>query len=146
MEITANSFSLRGASGLVKVVCDSAFDPPPGTSGYSEAAECDVIAESKGFRVNRKIILDMPDVAAFLDGLREISARGEGRASLKDPAEELSLSFVCEDGAARVDCEMKDAREGNENSARVKYPVEPEYFVALRTELGKRLRPAIRED
>ena len=142
MEITGNSFSLRGLSGLVKVVSDSAFDPEGEPLSYSEEAECDVIVESKGFRVNKVMLLGMPSVSAFLGELRSLADKGEGRASLKAPSGELSLSFVYEKGVARVECAMNDLRDGNENFVSVKYLIEPDYFTALVRELAKRQRPA----
>jgi hypothetical protein len=138
MEITANSFSLRGVSGLVKVVSDSTFDEESGSGNYSEDAECDIIVESKGFRVNKVIILSMPGVASFLGELRGLTERREGRATLSNAGNELSLSFICEGGRASVECSINDSLAGNENSVRVKYPIEPEYFAALKRELAKK--------
>jgi hypothetical protein len=142
MEITSNSFSLRGVSGLVKVVSDSVFDPDGGSPGYSEDAECDIIVESNGFRVNKVIVLGMPRVSAFLGELRELVRRGEGWAALRNEDDELSLSFIIENGRSRVECSMNDTREGKENSVRVKYPIEPDYLAALKRELSKREKPS----
>jgi hypothetical protein len=142
VEITPNSFSLRGGSGLVKVVSDSTFDPRGDSDSYSEDAECDVIVESKGFRVNKAMVLDMREVAGFLGEVRSLVDRGEGLASLSKPSEGFSLVFICEGGRARVECSMNDAREGRENVASVKYPIESEYLAVLRTELARMGRQA----
>lgn len=144
MEITENSFALRGVSGLVKVVSDSTFDQEPESGGYSDDAECDIIVESNGFRVNKAIVLSMPLVAAFLRELRELTERSEGRAALANAGGELSLAFVCEGGQTRVECSMNDYVEGRSNSINVKYPIEPEYFAALKRELAK--KPASKLD
>jgi hypothetical protein len=137
MEITANSFSLRGESGLVKVVSDSVFDPDDGLPGYTEEAECDIIVESNGFRVNRVSVLSMPRVSAFLAEIREIARTGEGRAVLRNEGDELSLAFIVQDGESRVECAMDDMKEGKENSVRVKYAIESDYFADLKRELAK---------
>jgi hypothetical protein len=146
MEITENSFSLRGVSGLVKVVSDSVFDPRSASGSYAEEAECDIIVESNGFRVNKVILLSMPAVLAFLHELRRLIDRGEGRASLSDPGEELSLAFISEKGHARVECSMNDSKEGKKNSVVVKYPIEPDYLAAFRRELMKNERPSSKVD
>jgi hypothetical protein len=140
MEITENSFSLRGLSGLVKVVSDSAFDPAAESGNYSDEAECDIIVESNGFRVNKVILLSMPGVAAFLAELRGLLEKGEGRASLGNSGSELSLAFIYERGQARVECAMDDAKEGKSNSVRVKYPIESDYLMSLKRELAYKER------
>ena len=138
MEITENSFSLRGVSGLVKIVSDSAFEPGSGPGNYSDEAECDIIIEGNGFRVNKAILLSMPGVAAFLHELHRLLERGEGRATLGNAEGELDLAFILEKGRARIECAMNDSKEGKENSIRVKYPMEPDYLIALRRELAKK--------
>jgi hypothetical protein len=138
MEITENSFSLRGVSGLVKIVSDSVFESGSGPGNYSDEAECDIIVESNGFRVNKAILLSMPGVAAFLHELRRLLERGEGRATLNNAGDELDLAFVFEKGQARIVCAMNDSKEGKENSIRVKYSIEPDYLIALRRELTKK--------
>jgi hypothetical protein len=137
MEITANSFTLRGESGLVKIASDSAFEPDEGFPMYSEEAECDVIVESNGFHVNKVSVLRMPLVSSFLEALARILREGDGRAGLGVEGDELALAFVIEGGGPRVECSMNDRKEGKENSIRVKYPIEPDYFAALSRELGK---------
>jgi hypothetical protein len=137
MEITANSFSLRGESGLVKIVSDSVFDPDGGLPSYASESECDIIVESNGFRVNKVSVLSMPRVSAFLTGLRELVRRGEGSAVLRNDGDELSLAFLIQGGQPRVECAMNDAKEGKENSIQVKYPIEPGYFAVLKRELAK---------
>jgi hypothetical protein len=138
MEIIENSFSLRGVSGLVKVVSDSVFDPDNASGNYSDEAECDIIVESNGFRVNKVIHLSMPDVSSFLRELRNLIERGEGRVALGNAGDELSLVFTIEHGQSRVECAMNDSKEGKENSATVKYQIEPDYLVALKRELAKK--------
>jgi hypothetical protein len=142
METKMNSFSLRGESGIVKVVSDSVFDPHYDGLPYADRAECDLIVESNGFRVNKVITLDMPKVIVFL---REVSrlARGEGgEADLSN--EELALKFIREGASCRVECEMNDEQEGKENSIRVKYPLEPDYLRDLEKELSTLLESSSR--
>jgi hypothetical protein len=146
MEISANSFSLRGESGLVKIVSDSPFDPEGGQGAYSERAECDLIIESNGFRVNKVCVLSMPLVRDFLAGLKELVARGDGASALRSAGEELSLAFVVQGGMPRVECSMNDYREGKENSVKVKYPIEPEYFKDLKRELANAREFSARDD
>jgi hypothetical protein len=138
MEIIENSFSLRGVSGLVKVVSDSAFDPESGSGNYSDEAECDVIVESNGFRVNKVVRLSMPGVAEFLHELRSLLEHGEGSARLNNAGDELTLAFIFEKGQARVECAMNDAVERKENFVHVKYPIEPDYLAVLKRDLAKK--------
>jgi hypothetical protein len=146
MEITESSFSLRGASGLVKVVSDTTFDHRDDPDGRSEGAECEVIVESGGFRVNKTILLDMSEIVGFLRAVRALVERGEGRASLLKPEEGFSLAFIYEGGEARLECAMNDAREGRGNAASVKYPIEFEYLAALKKELARMGRPRERAE
>jgi hypothetical protein len=139
MEIKKNSLSIRGESGLVKIVSDSVFDPSFGMPMYADVAECDIIVESNGFRVNKAIILSMPNVIRFLRDLKEVVDRGEGEASLKNEGDELILTFNSARGEHIVTCAMNDLKEGKENSVAVKYPIEPDYFRELRTELDATL-------
>ncbi len=132
MEIKANSFSLRGESGLVKIVSDSVF--AQGSSVVEDEAECDIIVESDGFRVNKVTTLKMSAILAFLVDLKEVVRRGSGSAEFLSDADELSIKFIL-DGSARVECEMNDRIDGKENSVRVKYPVELSYLEDLASEL-----------
>jgi hypothetical protein len=140
MEITRNAFSLRGESGIVKIVSDSVFDPEYDGLAYADRSECDLIVESNGFRVNKVIVLGMPDVIAFLRAVARIAAGDAGRVALGSGDAEISLEFVREGAACRVECAMSDEREGKENSIRVKYPIEPEYQRDLSRELAKLLK------
>jgi hypothetical protein len=135
MEILPNAFSLRGESGLVKIVSDSVFDPSRNGSLYVDDAQCDIIVESNGFRVNKTIVLNMPQVARFLRELGEAVARGDGEAALRNEGDELALSFTNANGKHTVFCAMNDKREGKENSVQVKYPIEASYYEDLRSEL-----------
>jgi hypothetical protein len=146
MEISDDSFSLRGISGLVKVVSDSPFNPEGGSRNYVEDAECDIIIESNGFRVSKVIIMSMPRIIDFFRELRGLIDAGGGSASLGDPGDELALSFFYDGGEAHVECSMNDSKEGKENFIRVKYPIEPDYLTALRRELKKRERPLSRAE
>ena len=134
MEIRANSFSLRGESGVVKIVSDSTF-APDGVAPYQDEAECDIIVESNGFRVNKAKVLRMSSVLAFLVDLLDVVRRRAGKAVFLSEDGELSILFAC-DAEPRVECEMNDAREGKENSVRVKYPIESSYFEELESELA----------
>jgi len=142
MEITESSFSLRGVNGLVKVASNSAFYPGGVSRVYSEESECDVIVESSGFHVSKVVILSMPSVLSFLHELRAAIMRGEGRASLGHPGDAFALDFVCEGGRARVECSMNDSIEGKENSASLKYAIEPDFLIALTRDLEKQGSPA----
>jgi hypothetical protein len=135
MEITANSFSLRGESGLVKIVSDSIFFKEDDSPLYTETAECDITVESNGFRVNKVSVLSMPLVSAFLDELLAVVLRGEGRAVLRNEGDELTLAFIIQGGTPWVECAMNDGKEDKENSVRVKYAIEPDYLATLKCEL-----------
>jgi hypothetical protein len=137
MEIKSNAFSLRGESGLVKIVSDSVFDPVSGGALYTDNAQCDIIVESNGFRVNKTIILNMPQVAAFLRELGDVVDRGLGEASLRNEGNELSLVFKGSGNGPLVLCAMNDKREGKENSVQVKFAIEPSYYAVLRRELSE---------
>lgn len=137
MEMRPNAFSLRGESGLVKIVSDSVFTPSGDSALYSDAAQCDIIVESNGFRVNKTILLEMPRVAAFLRDLSAAIERGSGEASLGKEGDELSLVFSSSGGGHSVSCAMNDRREGKENSVRVKYPIEPSYYAELKEEFSR---------
>lgn len=130
MEIKANSFSLRGESGLVKIVSDSVFAQGSSAEAVEDEAECDIIVESDGFRVNKVATLKMSAVLAFLVDLKEVVRRGSGSAEFLSDEDELAIKFIV-DGGARVECEMNDRIDGKENSVRVRYPVEPSYFEDL---------------
>lgn len=144
MEIRPNTFSLRGESGLVKIVSDSIFDPAGGGALYTDNAQCDVIVESNGFRVNKTIVLNMPQVVAFLRKLADIVERGSGEAILRTEGSELSLVFKGSRNECLVLCEMNDSREGKENSVQVKYAIEPSYYADLKRELAGATIPASR--
>ena len=136
MEITANSFFLRGESGIVKIVSDSTFSPGAGPGAFSSEAECDIAVESDGFRVNKAIMLEMSSICAFLGLLKRVLREGSGTASFAGAKGELSLKYIIEAGEHRVECEMNDGNEGKENFIRVKYPIEPAYFEDLARILG----------
>ncbi len=130
MEIKANSFSLRGESGVVKIVSDSPFVPgDPGI--YAEQAECDITIESDGFRVSKAITLGMPAIGSFLVELRELVAARTGKATFRGSIGGLSLLFMFEGDEPWVECEMNDKAEGKDNSVRIRYPIEPAYFEDL---------------
>ena len=135
MEINANSFSLRGESGLVKIVSDSIFVPCARADGYEDEDECDVIVESNGFRVNKAAMLKMSSILSFLVDLGGVARRRSGTAEFLGAEGDLSIVFVC-DGEASVECRMSDRNEGKENSVRVKYSIEPSYFEELEAELA----------
>jgi hypothetical protein len=135
MEIKANSFSLRGESGLVKIVSDSAFVPDGASEPDEDEAECDIIVESNGFRVNKTATLKLGSILSFLVDIREVLSRRAGRADFLGAGDDLSIAFVY-DGEAGIECGMSDRKEGKENSVRVKYPIEPSYLEDLRAELA----------
>ena len=130
MEINANTISLRGESGIVKIVSDSPF--APGTKGaYSDEAECDISIESGGFRVNKAIVLQMPSIRDFLCQLKSVIRGREGTASFLGPEGELSLRLIVKNGEQKVECEMNDRNEGKDNYLQVRYPMESPYFQEL---------------
>jgi hypothetical protein len=130
MEIKANAFSLRGDSGVVKIVSDSPFTPD--SSGvYSDEAECDISLESDGFRVSKAIMLQMRPIASFLGELVAVSRARSGTASFLGSEGELALRFIIKDGEYRVECEMNDRNEGKDNYIQVRYPIEPSYVQDL---------------
>jgi hypothetical protein len=135
MGINANSFSLRGESGLVKIVSDSVFVPRAPAEACEDEAECDVIVESNGFRVNKAAKLKMGSILSFLVDLGDVVRRRSGTAEFLGAEDDLSIVFICE-GEAKVECRMSDRNEGKENSVRVKYPIEPSYFEELEAELA----------
>ena len=135
MEMKANSFSLRGESGLVKIVSDSVFAKTTATAEDEDEAECDIIVESNGFSINKAATLSMSAVLAFLVNLRKVVRRGSGSAEFLSHEAELSIKFIVEE-SARVECEMTDKLEGKENSIRIKYPIEPSYYEDLESELA----------
>ena len=132
MEIKANSFSIRGESGVVKVVSDSPFVPGGSSVAYTPEAECDVAIESDGFRLNKAVVLEMGPIVRFLGDLKAVVEAGSGSASYSGGPSGLRLRFIIAGGESRVECEMDDANEGKENSIRIKYPIEPAYFEDLR--------------
>lgn len=144
MEIRNSSFSLRGESGLVKIVSDSVFDPEDDGALYIDNAQCDIIVESNGFRVNKTIVLNMPQVVAFLRNLADIAGRGSGEAVLQNEEDEFYLLFKGTREECFVLCAMNDKREGKENSVRIKYAIEPSYYADLKRELAKTELPASR--
>jgi hypothetical protein len=137
MEIRRNAFSLRGESGLVKIVSDSVFDSANDGSLYADNAQCDIIVESNGFRVNRTIVLNMPQVASFLRELGDTVERGSGEAILRAESDELSLVFRGSWNEPLVLCAMNDKREGKENSVQVKFAIEPAYYAELKRDLAE---------
>ena len=127
MEINANTISLRGESGIVKIVSDSTF--AHGSAGaYSDEAECDISIESGGFRVNKAIVLEMPPVLAFLRELKSVIRDRSGTASFLGSKGELSLRLIVKNGEPKVECEMNDRNEGKDNYLQVRYPIESSYF------------------
>jgi hypothetical protein len=144
MEIRPNTFSLRGESGLVKIVSDSVFDSVNDGALYTDNAQCDIVVESNGFRVNRTIVLNMPQMVAFLRELGDIVERGAGEAVLRPEGDELSLVVTGSRNECLVHCAMNDRREGKENSVQVKYAIEPSYYADLKRELAEAKIPALR--
>jgi hypothetical protein len=136
MEVQANSFSLRGESGFVKIFSDSTF--LPGQGAYSPEAECDIIVESDGFRANRVVKLAMSAIDAFLRDLGEVVRRRSGVAAFLGGDGGLSLRFTMEGDETRVECEANDRSEGKDNSIHVRYPIEPSYFKDLELALEGR--------
>jgi hypothetical protein len=136
MEIRPNAFALRGESGLVKIVSDSVFDPADsGSSLYSDDAQCDIIVESNGFRVNKTVGLNMPRVRLFLRELCTIIVRGKGEARFLDEENGLALVFKNSGSDHVVSFTMNDKREGKENCVQVIYPLEADYYEDLKNQL-----------
>jgi hypothetical protein len=135
MEINANSFSIRGESGIFRVVSDS---PLLACAEQSSAEkECEIAIESDGFRVNRVLSLGMRAICSFLAELREIVRSRSGRATLSYPTAGLSVEVAIDGAVPWVRCAMDDRNEGKENSILVRYPIEPSYLEELECALGE---------
>jgi hypothetical protein len=135
MEVKANSFTLRGESGIIKIVSDSPFVVGDDPTLYSEEAECDLTIESNGFHVDKAIYMKMPAIHAFIGDLKAVVRSRSGKASFQGKDGELAFRFIAAGGDAWVECEMNDLNQGKENSIRVKYPIEPAYFRDLEAAL-----------
>ena len=135
MQITTNSFTLRGESGIVKIVSDSAFLPGDASIGYSSPAECDIAMESDGFRVSKVASLEMPSLRSFLMDLKDVLRTGTGMAGYSGCKGELSIKFIIDGGNNWIECSLNDKEIGKENFIQLKYPIEPSYLRDLEREL-----------
>jgi hypothetical protein len=129
MGIAANSFTLRGESGIVRISSESPLRP--GSGPDAGAVECDVVVESDGFRADRALSLELGALRAFLGELRELLSRRAGLATFRGGSGGLSITSAVEGEELWVECDMDDRAEGKKNSIRVKYPIEPAYLEEL---------------
>jgi hypothetical protein len=130
MELKGRSFSLRGDSGVIRVVSDSPFTPDlPGS--YTEEAECDISLESDGFRVSKAIVLKMEALSDFIKDVIAVSKAKSGTASFMGAQGEIALRFIVNGAEYKVECEMNDRNEGKDNCIQVRYPIEPSYVQEL---------------
>ena len=135
MEFKGRSFSLRGDSGVIRIISDSPYMPDfPGT--YTDEAECDISLESNGFRVNKTIVLQMRPVAVFIKDVIAVGKARSGTATFLGAHGEIALRYIVKDGEYRVECEMNDRNEGKDNCIQVRYPIEPSYVQELEEEIG----------
>lgn len=135
MELKGRSFSLRGDSGVIRVVSDSPFMPDfPGT--YTEEAECDISLESDGFRVNKAIVLRMEALSDFIKDIIAVSKARSGTASFLGAQGELALRYIVNGAEYKVECEMNDRNEGKDNCIQVRYPIEASYIQELEQAIG----------
>ena len=136
MGINANSFSIRGESGIFKVVSESPFLTSGCVEPCAEEAECDIAIESDGFRVNRVLSLGMRAIFTFIDELRSMIQARSGRTTLSYPSAGLSVEVAFDGAVPWVRCEMDDRNEGKDNSISVRYPIEPSYLEELESALN----------
>jgi hypothetical protein len=135
MERNAKSFTIRGESGIFKIVSDLPFMLGDLNDLEAQEAECDIAIESNGFRVNRIVFLAMRPFCSFLNDLNGIVRARAGTALFRNAPAGLSIKVSIE-GVTMVQCDMDDRNENKDNALRVKYPIESSYFEELEETMG----------